>query len=138
MKKVDIFTDGACRGNPGPGGYGSIIRAQGKEKEISGSEKSTTNNIAAEHVDDGDNARRVAEATIAALTTPDIDFILDTLNCRRFLESDIWNGPAVRDFTESCYQNEDYSSAVKSWKYIQAFSLMDSFRKASNLGELAK
>ena len=66
------------------------------------------------------------------------DFILDTLNCRRFLESDIWDGPAVRDFTESCYQNEDYSSAVKSWKYIQAFSLMDSFRKASYLGELAK
>ena len=45
MKKVDIFTDGACRGNPGPGGYGSIIRTQGKEKEISGSAKNTTNNI---------------------------------------------------------------------------------------------
>ena len=45
MKKVDIFTDGACRGNPGPGGYGSIIRVQGKEKEISGAENATTNNI---------------------------------------------------------------------------------------------
>ena len=45
MKKVDIFTDGACRGNPGPGGYGSIIRTRGKEKEISGSVKNTTNNI---------------------------------------------------------------------------------------------
>ena len=45
MKKVDIFTDGACRGNPGPGGYGSIIRIQGKEEEISGSAKNTTNNI---------------------------------------------------------------------------------------------
>ena len=45
MKKVDIFTDGACRGNPGPGGYGSIIRTQGKEAEISGSAQNTTNNI---------------------------------------------------------------------------------------------
>ena len=45
MKKVDIFTDGACRGNPGPGGYGSIIKTQGEEEEISGSAKNTTNNI---------------------------------------------------------------------------------------------
>ena len=45
MKKVTIFTDGACRGNPGPGGYGSIIRIEGKEEEISGSAKNTTNNI---------------------------------------------------------------------------------------------
>ena len=45
MKKVDIFTDGACRGNPGPGGYGCIIRTQGKEEEVSGSAKNTTNNI---------------------------------------------------------------------------------------------
>ena len=46
MKKVDIFTDGACRGNPGPGGYGSIIRTQGgEEEEISGSAKNTTNNV---------------------------------------------------------------------------------------------
>ena len=45
MKKVEIFTDGACRGNPGPGGYGSIIRTQGQENELSGSTKKTTNNI---------------------------------------------------------------------------------------------
>ena len=45
MEKVEIFTDGACRGNPGPGGYGSIIRTSDQENEISGSAKSTTNNI---------------------------------------------------------------------------------------------
>lgn len=44
MKTVDIFTDGACKGNPGPGGWGAILRYQGKEKEISGGEKNTTNN----------------------------------------------------------------------------------------------
>ena len=41
---VDIFTDGACRGNPGPGGWGAILRAHGKEKELWGGEAGTTNN----------------------------------------------------------------------------------------------
>lgn len=44
MKNVDIFTDGACSGNPGPGGWGAILRYNGNEKEISGGEKETTNN----------------------------------------------------------------------------------------------
>ncbi len=43
-KKVEIFTDGACSGNPGPGGWAAILRYGSKEKEISGSEESTTNN----------------------------------------------------------------------------------------------
>lgn len=44
MKKVEIFTDGACKGNPGPGGWGAILRYGKAEKEISGGESSTTNN----------------------------------------------------------------------------------------------
>ena len=44
MKKVEIFTDGACSGNPGPGGYGVVLRYNGIEKELSGGEKMTTNN----------------------------------------------------------------------------------------------
>ncbi|MCH5303955.1 MAG: ribonuclease HI [Ruminococcus sp.] len=44
MKKVEIFTDGACKGNPGPGGWGAILRYKDVEKEISGGEASTTNN----------------------------------------------------------------------------------------------
>ena len=42
--KVEIFSDGACSGNPGPGGYGAILRWNGKEKELCGGEKHTTNN----------------------------------------------------------------------------------------------
>lgn len=44
MKHVDIFTDGACSGNPGPGGYGVILRYGTTEKELSGGEAVTTNN----------------------------------------------------------------------------------------------
>jgi ribonuclease HI len=42
--RVDIFTDGACSGNPGPGGWAAIMRAGGHEKELSGGERATTNN----------------------------------------------------------------------------------------------
>jgi ribonuclease HI len=41
---IDIWTDGACSGNPGPGGWGAVLRAGGHEKEISGAEAATTNN----------------------------------------------------------------------------------------------
>ena len=44
MKKVELYTDGACKGNPGPGGYGAILVYGGVEKEFSGGEALTTNN----------------------------------------------------------------------------------------------
>ena len=44
MKKVTIYTDGACSGNPGPGGWGVILMYKGSSKELSGSDKMTTNN----------------------------------------------------------------------------------------------
>ncbi|MDE2619614.1 MAG: ribonuclease HI [Sphingomonadales bacterium] len=44
MKTVEIFTDGACKGNPGPGGWGAVLRWGAHEKEMSGSAPATTNN----------------------------------------------------------------------------------------------
>ena len=44
MKHVDIFTDGACSGNPGPGGWAAVLRFGAHEKELSGGEAQTTNN----------------------------------------------------------------------------------------------
>lgn len=44
MKQVEIFTDGACKGNPGPGGWGALLRYSGIEKSLYGGEKETTNN----------------------------------------------------------------------------------------------
>lgn len=44
MKNIEIFTDGACRGNPGPGGWGVLLRYSGQEKTLHGGEANTTNN----------------------------------------------------------------------------------------------
>ncbi len=44
MKKIEIFTDGACKGNPGPGGWGAVLRMGAHEKDMSGHEPATTNN----------------------------------------------------------------------------------------------
>ena len=44
MKQVEIYTDGACRGNPGPGGWGALLRSNGHEKELCGGQLDTTNN----------------------------------------------------------------------------------------------
>ncbi len=57
MKQLEIFTDGACKGNPGPGGWGAVIRYEKHEKEISGGNPDTTNN------------RMELSAAIQALTT---------------------------------------------------------------------
>ena len=56
--------------------------------------------------------------------------VLDILNSQQFLESEIWNGPKIRDHTEKCYQQEHYVEATKSWKFIQAYLLMNSFQKS--------
>jgi len=44
LKTVEIFSDGACSGNPGPGGWGTLLRCDGREKELCGFEEQTTNN----------------------------------------------------------------------------------------------
>ena len=44
MKQIDLYTDGACSGNPGPGGWGCVLIYKGVEKELSGGEAETTNN----------------------------------------------------------------------------------------------
>ena len=44
MNQIEIYTDGACKGNPGPGGWGAVIRSGKHEKELSGGEAETTNN----------------------------------------------------------------------------------------------
>lgn len=68
--KVEIYTDGACRGNPGPGGWGALLRCKGQEKYLKGAELNTTNNRM---------ELTAAIEALAALTKPcEIDLTTDS------------------------------------------------------------
>ena len=68
MKTVEIFTDGACRGNPGPGGWGVLLRYGDREKELYGGEAETTNNRM-ELTAAIEGLKSVTESCIIELTT---------------------------------------------------------------------
>ena len=102
MKHIDIYTDGACRGNPGPGGWAAILVYGGKEKELSGGEPRTTNN------------RMELTAAIAALKalkypcevtlTSDSKYLTDAVN-RGWLES--WKKRGWKKADKSAVLNVD-------------------------------
>jgi ribonuclease HI len=74
---VQIFTDGACSGNPGPGGWGAVLRFDGKEKELKGGEALTTNN------------RMELMAAISALETLKRDCSVDMFTDSNYLRDGI-------------------------------------------------
>jgi len=77
MKQVYIFTDGACSGNPGPGGWGTVLRFGEHEKELSGGEASTTNNrMELTAVIEG--LRALKEPCLVTLTT-DSKYVCDSI-----------------------------------------------------------
>jgi ribonuclease HI len=102
LKHIDIYTDGACRGNPGPGGWAAILVYGGKEKELSGGEPRTTNN------------RMELTAAIAALKalkypcevtlTSDSKYLTDAVN-RGWLES--WKKRGWKKADKSAVLNVD-------------------------------
>ena len=73
MQKVTIYTDGACSGNPGPGGWGAILIAGDYKKEISGGSKETTNNIM--------ELTAILEALKALKTECDVELYSDSAYC---------------------------------------------------------
>jgi ribonuclease HI len=75
--RVQIFTDGACSGNPGPGGWGAVLRFDGKEKELKGGEPVTTNN------------RMELMAAISALETLKRDCSVDMFTDSNYLKEGI-------------------------------------------------
>ena len=102
MKKVEIYTDGACRNNPGRGGWGAILVYGGREKELSGGEKLTTNN------------RMELSAVIAALSalkedcevtlTTDSQYVVNAIE-KGWLDS--WRNNGWRKSDKSHVQNVD-------------------------------
>jgi ribonuclease HI len=82
-KKIVIYTDGACSGNPGPGGWGAILRFQGKEKELAGGHPSTTNN---------QMELQAAIEALRALKEPcDVDLYTDSQYLRQGITQWIFN-----------------------------------------------
>ncbi len=120
MKHVDIYTDGACRGNPGRGGWGAVLVYRGVEKELSGGEPMTTNN------------RMELSAVIAALSalrepceitlTSDSKYVVDavTKGWARSWQSRGWvkpdKSPALNpDLWEKLLKLLDYHSVTFVW-----------------------
>lgn len=120
MKHVDIYTDGACRGNPGRGGWGAILVYRGVEKELSGGERMTTNN------------RMELSAVIAALSalrepceitlTSDSKYVVDavTKGWAKSWQSRGWvkpdKSPALNpDLWEKLLRLLDYHSVTFVW-----------------------
>ena len=102
MKHVDIYTDGACRNNPGRGGWGAILVYNGREKELSGGEVMTTNN------------RMELSAVISALSalkescevtlTTDSQYVVNAIE-KGWLDS--WKNNGWRKSDKSAVQNVD-------------------------------
>ncbi|MBR0454854.1 MAG: ribonuclease HI [Clostridia bacterium] len=107
MKKVELYTDGACRGNPGRGGWGAILVYGDKEKELSGGEPMTTNNrMELMAAIEGLAALRVpCEVTL----TSDSKYLVDAIN-KGWLES--WKKNGWRKADKSAVLN------VELWKKI--------------------
>ena len=116
MKKIEIFTDGACSGNPGPGGWGAILRYEGHEKELSGYEAETTNNRM--------ELKAVIEAVKAVNQPCEITITSDSAYvCNAFLEGwiDSWILKGWRKADKSPVLNVDLwqelLEALKPHKY---------------------
>lgn len=78
MKQVEIYTDGACSGNPGKGGWGAVLVYNGKEKELSGGEKETTNNrMELTAVIEG---LKALKAPCSVTLTTDSKYVCDAIN----------------------------------------------------------
>ena len=83
MKKIDIFTDGACRGNPGPGGWGVLLRYKKQEKRLYGGDPQTTNNRM--------ELRAAIEGLAALIETCEVTLTTDSQYVRKGITEWIFN-----------------------------------------------
>jgi len=97
MKKVEIYTDGACRGNPGNGGWGAILVYGTKEKEMSGGETNTTNNRM--ELTGAIEALSILKEPCEVTLTSDSKYLTDAIN-KGWLESWQKNGWRKADRSE--------------------------------------
>ena len=112
MKHVDIYTDGACRGNPGRGGWGAILVYDGHEKELSGGEPHTTNN------------RMELMAAIAALRALKVPCDVTLTSDSRYLVDGIEKGWAV-GWRARGWKKADKSPALNPDLWGELLDLLD-------------
>ena len=111
MKTVEIYTDGACSGNPGPGGWGAILRYGGHEKELSGGEAMTTNN------------RMELTAVIAALEALKESCIVELWSDSKYVVDALDKGWAVK-WRANGWKKPDKKSALNPdlWEKLLALT----------------
>ena len=115
MKHVDIYTDGACRGNPGPGGWGAILVFGVHEKELSGGEEHTTNNRM---------ELRGAIAALKALKEPcEVTLTTDS----RYVAEAVNNGWAV-GWRERGWRRADKSPALNTDLWEELLGLLETHK----------
>jgi ribonuclease HI len=111
MKRVEIFTDGACSGNPGPGGWGALLRYNGKVKELSGGEALTTNN------------RMELMAAISALSA-----LKEAVEADLYTDS-VYVRDGIRSWIENWKRNGWKTSDKKPVKNAELWQALDEARR---------
>ena len=112
IKSVEIFTDGACSGNPGPGGWGVILRYGEREKELSGGEKDTTNN------------RMELTAVIMGLSALKEPCAVRLVTDSKYVADGIGKGWA-KSWKENGWRKADKKPALNSDLWEKLLSLLD-------------
>ena len=112
MKHVDVYTDGACRGNPGKGGWGAVLVYKGVEKELSGGEPMTTNN------------RMELSAVIAALSALREPCEITLTSDSKYVVDAVTKGWA-RSWKAKGWKKADNSPALNSDLWDKLLSLLD-------------
>lgn len=113
MKEVIIYTDGACSGNPGPGGWGTILDYKGRQKELSGGERLTTNN------------RMELTAVIEGLKALKEKCIVTVITDSKYVSDGINLGWA-RSWKANNWRKKDKKPALNPELWDELLSLIDS------------
>jgi ribonuclease HI len=138
MSKVEIYTDGACRGNPGPGGWGVLMLTADKERELSGGESETTNNrmelMAA--IEGLSALKRPCEVILYTDSTYVLKGINDWI--------DSWKSRGWKTSAKKPVKNEDLWRALDAavgrheieWKWVKGHSGIAGNERADQLANL--
>ena len=124
MKMVEAFTDGACKGNPGPGGWGVLLRQEGQTRELFGGESATTNNRM--ELTAAIEALAALSETCTVELTTDSTYVKDGVT--RWMEN--WERNGWRTAAKKPVKNQDLWQALKAqvarnevnWHWVKGHS----------------